>query len=1776
MTVILTCIFAACDKTNVDDEKHTKQVPVYKGMTISDSFAGTSATVASDDNGNHYGHFKGDHNDRNDEVDQNKPFEDPNAPSIENKANSTLDVVGAAESIYYADKNQDIFITIRLSNPDSYEILSFTLNGKKYSNYMFENGSDMENLVLKVNVGDVGGIVEYTIDAIKYVDGTDIKDVRMDGDRTVKAGVRASDQTYVNVTNEQKTMTSISFDAQVVDLYSLIEKSGGYAKAVLYDGVNMLTKDINVGEKTNIVFDNLTPNTVYQYGVVALYDNLSGNGAKLNTLYKKAVYTDTIVLFKDVQVGKECIEWGFVWNESFDSKQMSAISLWQNGAKVQDVDTGATRIDGLKSNNEYTLEATYKNLQNQDETISIEFVTYAKAVPTVEIANLQSTQTEVSFELNVTDTDNVGTIAKIELLHGDDEPIVASDLTSHSFENLLSNNDYTIQVTYVYDLNDGVGEQQIVKTTSITTKAKAVPTVEIVNAVATKKSIRFGINVVDKESVGAISKIELLHENAEPITAENLDVREFSGLLCDNNYTIRVTYSYDVNDGKGVQLLYAEKTIKTESKTMPTARITSDPMVYGTKGNFASFDYETTDVDNVGYSKVVLIRDGKDDASLVFLNGEKVFENLYNNSKYILRLVYVYDMDDGKGERELVDERTFMTMKLTHPSIWITNLAPTKDGAVYDAQMSDTYSFVSCRFECVADDAPTVVIEDFMQDSITLSEQYIRGLLSNHDYKVNLIIRYDLNEGDGEKEFVFRTFDLKTNPRMVPSVSLPCINNAGNKIASSVDLSDRDNTYRGIDKVELCDGDRVIATSTDENFVFEGIDNFSQSYTIKVTYIYDLCDGLGEQKGTTEFFSPRFSLGETACVNTGAVSKGEKLYFEASIENPSKIAIDKVKINDTYYSPSKASTVNNIVVDIEVGTQFASGYVQLLVTELQGTLNGQHVTITPNDTNDTKCYFAGELNVKSISVADAANNTVDRVVLGKQYYYKCELGNELGYSIDEILISVRKQYYNIDSETYSKDQIIVDSDSCIRVPFLAEDGIFSVEVSKISYSNELLSKNKNVTGITIGYIGVANEEPIVISNAEDLRKMNTRGYYILSNDIDLKGIEWKDPGDFYGYLDGQGYTIKNMAYAGTVENAGFNWGLFNNASGVIKNLTLNGRLIITVNKNANESYTSYIGGLCAQGSNLTIDNVINNVNLTVTNNCNSISIGGLVGDVSGMLEISNSKNFGNIAVESSGYAHVGGIIGRCLDVASIANCYNTGDVSLETYSKAYGYVGGIVGGAYCRVDLNDCYNTGTVTASSEASDSHGYAGGLVGCTSDCFTNIYNSYNGGNVTAIDSAGGLVGTAGSTVNIVGCYNEGSVHASENAGGIIGYSQSILTITNCYNNANITSDSAAGGLVGCANGDNTTIELSHNDGTVTVITTNGYAVAAGLIARIGTSSLTITDSYNTGTITSKLSSLTSSANTIVAAGLVGSCSYGDYVSTIVNSYNTGEILSDDIAGGLVGYGGKVEINNSRNLGNVKTGGRSGGLVGYGSTVIITNSYNNGDVATTSDTNSVYAGGLVCYGDNITVERSFNEGIINVTTKDGTACAGGIVASGSNTQIISSYNLGTVTIAVYRVVNAGGLIGIISGNSDIKNSFNSGTVEVSIKDSGNTNIGGIIGLVNDGVLSIANSFNKEKVIYNYASDSYKGWGLVGYNNYGAKTTISYCYNSSAAPGLVYNSGNITVNNSYYTVSNGNYIQYGEKKSINRIIEIFIEVWDSTVWDFDNLDENGNPTLKI
>ena len=70
--------------------------------------------------------------------------------------------------------------------------------------------------------------------------------------------------------------------------------------------------------------------------------------------------------------------------------------------------------------------------------------------------------------------DNVGEITKIELLHGNDTPIIVSP-ELRVVDGLLSNNEYIIRVTYTYNLNDGLGDRIINKLSPCPSPAYVVP-----------------------------------------------------------------------------------------------------------------------------------------------------------------------------------------------------------------------------------------------------------------------------------------------------------------------------------------------------------------------------------------------------------------------------------------------------------------------------------------------------------------------------------------------------------------------------------------------------------------------------------------------------------------------------------------------------------------------------------------------------------------------------------------------------------------------------------------------------------------------------------------------------------------------------------------------------------------------------------------------------------------------------------------------------------------------------------------------------------------------------------------------------------------------------------------------------------------------------------------------------------------------------------------------------------------------------------------------------
>ncbi|MBQ7384081.1 MAG: hypothetical protein IJV72_04745 [Clostridia bacterium] len=440
----------------------TKQVPVYQGMTVSGEFPSAQSAKADAENLlpaympvslslteptyiNPYnlstGNGKGNANGH----DKNGKTDIPEETVVE-QVKDSLNIVGGEKSIYYAEKNQDIYITVHVDNPDSFEILSFTLNGKKYSSYMFEEGSDMENLVLKVNVGDTEGVIDYTIDAIKYIDGTEIKDVRMEGDKTVKVGVATDKQPTAVISSEKIAFNDIFFSITVTDALKLIELSGGRVDAVLYEGDNIIaTKSISITEGTGITFDNLKPATEYTYVIAASYDALDGSGFNTYILAAKTFTTLEALMFNNVTVGQENVSFNLLWDEKYIEREIVSISLYQGETKIKDIETTATAIDGLLCDNEYTVIVEYKN-NGKTDNVYLKFTTAAKAKPTVAITRSSITQTSVEFGVSFTDTDGVGEISRIELLHRSGNK-TAENTAVRSFSGVLSNNTYTVKVT---------------------------------------------------------------------------------------------------------------------------------------------------------------------------------------------------------------------------------------------------------------------------------------------------------------------------------------------------------------------------------------------------------------------------------------------------------------------------------------------------------------------------------------------------------------------------------------------------------------------------------------------------------------------------------------------------------------------------------------------------------------------------------------------------------------------------------------------------------------------------------------------------------------------------------------------------------------------------------------------------------------------------------------------------------------------------------------------------------------------------------------------------------------------------------------------------------------------------------------------------------------------------------------------------------------------------------------------------------------------------------
>lgn len=278
------------------------------------------------------------------------------------------------------------------------------------------------------------------------------------------------------------------------------------------------------------------------------------------------------------------------------------------------------------------------------------------------------------------------------------------------------------------------------------------------------------------------------------------------------------------------------------------------------------------------------------------------------------------------------------------------------------------------------------------------------------------------------------------------------------------------------------------------------------------------------------------------------------------------------------------------------------------------------------------------------------------------------------------------------------------------------------------------------------------------------RFKNAAGEIVLANDIDLEGIEISqitglDGAGFVDVFNGQGFALKNLAFAGG--------SLIKENKGTIKNVTFDGC-----------TFDNSIIGVNAA------DATVSGVSMTATCDVEfaaptgAFDFGFIVGKNAGLVEkCTNAVVYQKeLASTPNKSCNFGGIVGSSTGLVSDCSFSGTFDmyVVAPTKSQLHTFAGvvGYINGAANQVMVTGCSNSGTVKVGFKTGVMFA-VGGVVGGT----------------TAVAKATGnygIVEKCENTGSVDMLYTDGGSGAYPVCGGVCGYIEGY--IQNCVNRGNI----------------------------------------------------------------------------------------------------------------------------------------------------------------------------------------------------------------------------------------------------------------------------------------------------------------------------------------------------------------------------------------------------
>ena len=699
--------------------------------------------------------------------------------------------------------------------------------------------------------------------------------------------------------------------------------------------------------------------------------------------------------------------------------------------------------------------------------------------------------------------------------------------------------------------------------------------------------------------------------------------------------------------------------------------------IYADKTN-VYFELEKDDLSEI---KAITIYKGGHLVQTLSNLKERQFSNLLSNNEYRVEVTYSYDINDGFGEQTKTTSSYVTTSHKKTPDVQLRNVEVTWNSIDFEMDIFDEDNVAVFKKAELYDG------KELVETITNKDELSFNNLYSNRKYSGKVYYEYDFNDGKKVKEYCFE-FSATTSPIYQPVATLNNVSATQNQITAEVVISDASKVDELI-SISLYKGDELIQTGTDLILNYTGL-NTNTVYTIVVEHKYDLNDGNGEIIVTDKFdvsTHPVYQLFDTEILNTSAILEGETVFIHATINNPSEATFKYIFIDGNQYTVNPSSNSKNVLVEIPAVNV---GDTTFTINKLVAELNGIEFEYYAEEENTVTATLYEKLEVESIEFVDYNMEPTDYYFDTANYYMKVNLNNPVGYSLDSVTIGSYSYYLNeelfkIDDETYYVDLYSMQYNVY---------ELYYLTLTSFTYSNELIERMSTDSVKSNLVVLVKDSTPYLISSVDDLLSIGndkyTSRYYELTNDIDLSGMEW-DPIDYLaGVFNGNGYSIKNLRISKTFNNTNAKIGLFAEANGLIKDLTLEEMIImIDLTRDDTNHYQSFIGGFVGHSHEVIFDNchIDNLSSISVTNvNTNDVDVAGLT--PSGKSVVKNSSNRANIYGKK-----VSTVSAFAYYAESIKNSYNTGNVTSVYYQDgSYGYIDNIL--AWDCSNIVNSYNTG--------------------------------------------------------------------------------------------------------------------------------------------------------------------------------------------------------------------------------------------------------------------------------------------------------------------------------------------------------------------------------------------------------------------------------------------------------------------------------------------------